>query len=185
MLDYTSLPTTSSPFPTPTPRSKGQKSPSVQQAQVARQLGSRNPTLQAPRQLESRIWVPGCLNLIILSSSIGHLLGRNSSPQDATGRQHSSPRIEQISLNRCSRPHRSAEWLIWAPWLLQRSPHGTRALQQTPAVLKGLQNVIKFRLKSATRHAKRQASKHPSLGSQRSAAEAVASSIYRMTYFIE
>ena len=68
VLDYTSLPTTSSPFPTPTPRSKGQKRPSVQQAQVARQLESRNPTLQAPRQLESRIWVPGCLDPIILSS---------------------------------------------------------------------------------------------------------------------
>ena len=56
------------PFPSPTSRSKAQQKTSVQPAQVARQLKSRNPTLQAPRQLESRIWVPGCLDLIILSS---------------------------------------------------------------------------------------------------------------------
>ena len=37
-----------------------QKRTSGQPAQVARQLKSRNPTLRAPRQLESRIWVPGC-----------------------------------------------------------------------------------------------------------------------------
>ena len=74
------------PFPSPTPRSKAQKRTSIQPAQVARQLESRNPTLRAPRQLESRIWVPGCLNLVILSSSIGDLLRRNSSPQAATGR---------------------------------------------------------------------------------------------------
>ena len=55
-------------FPSSTPRSKAQQRTSVQPAQVARQLESRNPTLQAPRQLESRIWVPGCLDLIILSS---------------------------------------------------------------------------------------------------------------------
>ena len=36
--------------------------------QVARQLKSTNPTLRAPRQLESRIWVPECLNQKILSS---------------------------------------------------------------------------------------------------------------------
>ena len=55
-------------FPSPTPRSKVQKRTSGQPAQVARQLKSRNPTLQAPRQLESRIWVPGCLNQRILTS---------------------------------------------------------------------------------------------------------------------
>ena len=51
-----------------TPRSKAQQRTSVQPAQVDRQLQSRTPILQAPRQLESRIWVPGCLDLIILSS---------------------------------------------------------------------------------------------------------------------
>ena len=56
------------PFPFPTPRSKAQKRTSVQPAQVARQLKSRDPALLAPRQLESRIWVPGCLNQGILSS---------------------------------------------------------------------------------------------------------------------
>ena len=34
----------------------------------SQQLTSRSPTLQAPRQLESRNWVPGCLDPIILSS---------------------------------------------------------------------------------------------------------------------
>ena len=59
------------PFPPPNPRSKAQQRTnptSVQSAQVARQPESRNHTLQAPRQLESRIWVPGCLNQGILSS---------------------------------------------------------------------------------------------------------------------
>ena len=55
-------------FPSSTPRSKAQKRTSVQPAKVARQLQSRNPTLQAPRQLESRIWVLGCLNQKILTS---------------------------------------------------------------------------------------------------------------------
>ena len=68
VLDSTSLPTTSSPFPTPNPRSNAQKKTSIQPPKAARQLTSRNPTLQAPRQLESRIWVPGCLNQGILSS---------------------------------------------------------------------------------------------------------------------
>ena len=46
------------PFPSRTPRSKAQKRTSVQAAKVARHLKSRNPTLQAPSQLESRIWNP-------------------------------------------------------------------------------------------------------------------------------
>ena len=49
------------PFPSPNPRSKAQQRTSVQPAQVARQLESRNPTLQAPRQLESRIWAANLL----------------------------------------------------------------------------------------------------------------------------
>ena len=102
-------------------------------------------------------------NLIILSSSIGNLLRRNRLPQAATGRQPSGPRIQQISLNRCSRLHRSAKWLIWEPWLLQWSPHGTRAPQHAPKVVKALQNVTQIRVKSATSQAKRQASKHPSI----------------------
>ena len=48
-------------------------------------------------------------HLIILSSSIGDLLARNSPPQAATGRPTFWPRIQQISLNRCSRLHRSAK----------------------------------------------------------------------------
>ena len=68
VLDCTSLPRTSNPFPTPTSRSKAHKRTSGQPVQVARQLKSRNPAPQAPRQLESRIWVPGSLNQGILSS---------------------------------------------------------------------------------------------------------------------
>ena len=135
VLDSTSLPTTSSHFLPPTSRSKAQKRTSIQPAQVARQLKSRNPTLQAPRQLES--W-----NLNILSSFIRDLLGRNRLPQDATGRQLSGPRLQQISLNRCSRPHRSVKQLIWAPWLTQSSPDAPTSLQGpsqvTPQVTKGL-----------------------------------------------
>ena len=44
------------PLPDPTPRYKAQQRTSVQPAQVARQLKSRDPALRAPRQLESRIW---------------------------------------------------------------------------------------------------------------------------------
>ena len=55
-------------FPSSTPRSKAQKRTSVQPAKVARHLKSMSPTLHAPKQLESRIWVPGCLNRGILSS---------------------------------------------------------------------------------------------------------------------
>ena len=111
----------------PTSRSKAQKRTSVQPAQIARQLKSRNPALQAPRQLESwnlTVQAPRQLeswNLSILSSSIGDLLGRNSPPQAATGRQLSGPRIQQISLNRCSRLHRSGKWLSWVPCLSQSS----------------------------------------------------------------
>ena len=56
------------PFPSPNPRSKVQQRTSVQPAKVAKQLKSGNPALQAPRQLESRIWGQGCSNQKILSS---------------------------------------------------------------------------------------------------------------------
>ena len=55
-------------FPSPTPRSKAQEKTLIQPAKAARQLKSRNPTLRVPRQLESRIWVPGCLKQETLSS---------------------------------------------------------------------------------------------------------------------
>ena len=164
LLAYNIQPKTS-----PTRRSKAQQRTSVQPAQLVRQLKSRNPTLRAPRQLESRIWVPGCLNLIILSSSIGDLLGCNSPPQVATGRQTLWPRIQQISLNRCSRLHRSAKLLNWVPCLSQSSPNAPTSLhgpsQVTPQVTQGLQKAAQIKATSATRQAKRQASKHPSLGS--------------------
>ena len=54
------------------------------------------------RMLESR-------NLIILSYSIGDLLRRHRLQPDATGCQTFWPRIQQISLNRSSRRHRSAK----------------------------------------------------------------------------
>ena len=84
------------PFPSPTPRSKAQKRTSVQQANVARQLKSRNSTLRAFRQLESRISGARMLkswDLIILSSSIGDLLRCNRAPQAATGRPTFWPQI--------------------------------------------------------------------------------------------
>ena len=127
--------------------------------------------------------MPGCLNQGILSSifSIGDLLGCNSLPQAATGRQPSGPRTQQISLNRCFRPHRSAKLLSWVPCLSQWGPSAPTSLQGpsqvTPQVTKCLQNATAARVKSVTRRPQRQASKHPSLGSQRSAAEAVAFSI--------
>ena len=68
VLDSASLPTASSSFHLPPLEARPRKRTSVQPAQVSRQLESRNPTLRAPRQLESRIWVPGCLNHGILSS---------------------------------------------------------------------------------------------------------------------
>ena len=117
------------------PRSKAPQRTSVQPAHAARQLESRNPTLQAPMQLESRIWVPGCLDLIILSSY--HLIffyrGATRPQQPATGChrlpnflasepsksaachrmplavQLSGPRTQYICLNRCYRLHRSAK----------------------------------------------------------------------------
>ena len=167
------------PFPSPTHRSKAQKRTSVQPAQVARQLKSRNPTLQAAGNQDLGARMVRSYHLIILSSFIGDLLARNRLPQGATGCPRFWPRIQQISLNRCSRLHRTAKWLSWVPWLLQWSPNGTRTLQQTPEMAKALQNVNQIRVKSATSQAERQASKHPCLGSQRSAAEAVAFSIYR------
>ena len=94
VLDSTSLPSTSSPFPTPNPRRKGQKRTSVQPVHVARQLESSNPTLRAARQLESRISGARMLksrDLSILSSSVGDLLGCNSLPQAATRCQTSGP----------------------------------------------------------------------------------------------
>ena len=94
-------------FSSSTPRSKALQRTSVQPVKVARQLKSRNPTLRAPRQLESRISGVRMLeswDLIILSSSIGDLLRCNRLPQDATGCPTFWPRIQQISLNRCSGP---------------------------------------------------------------------------------
>ena len=133
----------------------------------ARQLESRNPTLQAPSQLESRIWVPRCLNLIILSSSIWDLLARNSAPQDTTGCPRFWPRVQQISLNRCSRLHRSAKWRSWVPCLSQLSPNAPTSLQGpsqvTPQVTQGIQNASQIAAKSVTRQTKRQASKHLSI----------------------
>ena len=146
--------------------SKAQQRTSVQRAKVAQQLQSRNPTLRAPRQLESRIWVPGCSNHGILSS---YLLYKGSTPlqQAATGRQHPGPRIQQISLNQCSCLHRNANWLIWAPWLTQSSPNAPTSLQGpsqvTPHVTKGIQNATQIGAKPVTKQAKGQASKHPSI----------------------
>ena len=83
------------------------------------------PTLEARarrgHQSSKPMWAPGTQaagiqglsarmltskDLIILSSSIRDLLARNRPPQAA---KPSGPRIHQISINRCSRPHRSAK----------------------------------------------------------------------------
>ena len=67
------------PFPSPNP----QKRTSVQPAPVARQLKSRNPTLQAAGIQDLGARMPRSYHLIILSSSIGDLLRRNRLPQAA------------------------------------------------------------------------------------------------------
>ena len=177
MLDYTSLPTTSSPFPSPAPRSKGQKRPSVQQAQVARQLESRNPTLQAPRQLESRIWVPGCLNLIILSSSIGDLLGCNSLPQAADILAQNPANLPKSVLppaQECQIAHLGTLATPVEPRWHQGLPADAKDGQRPPKCHSDSSQICRQAIKKTSIHA----SKHPSLGSQRSAAEAVAFSIY-------
>ena len=86
------------PFPSPEPSKQSPERTSVQPAQVARQLESRNPTLRAPRQVESRISVVRMLeswDLIISSSSIGDLLGCNSLPQAGRGSGPRCPRLPQ------------------------------------------------------------------------------------------
>ena len=176
------------PFPSPNPRSKAQQRTSVQPAQLARQLKSRNPTLRAPRQLESRIWVPGCLNLIILSSSIGDLLGCKSPPQPATGR-HRPPRFwpqHPANLPKSVLPP-AQEWQIAFLGTLD-TPVEPRWHQGLPADAKDGQRPPKCHSDSsqicrqAIKKTSIRASKHPSLGSQRSAAEAVAFSIYLSIY---
>ena len=105
VLDYTSLPTTSSPFHLPTLEAGPEEdirpaSPGGQAAEIEESYppGTQAAGIQdlGARMLKSR-------NLIILSSSIGDLLRRNSAPQAATGRQHSGPKIQRMSSNRCSR----------------------------------------------------------------------------------
>ena len=109
------------------------------------------------RMLKSR-------DLNILSSSIGDLLGCNSSPQAATGRPTFWPENMANLINRCSRLHRSAKWLIWVPWLSQSSPHAPTSWQGpsqlTPQVIQGIQNATQIGAKSATRQHN---DKHPSI----------------------
>ena len=82
----------------------------------------------------------------------------------ATGRPALWPRIQQISLNRCSRLHWSVKWLIWVPWLSQSSPHAPTSWQGpsqlTPQVIQGIQNATQIGAKSATRQHN---DKHPSI----------------------
>ena len=140
---------------------------------------SRNPTLQAPRQLESRIWVPGCLNLTILSSSIGDLLGCNRLPQPATG-CHRLP--ETLSQDPANLP----KSVLPPAQECQIAHLGTLATPMEPKWHQGLaadtsgsqcdSNSSQI-CHQANKETSIQASKHPSLGSQRSAAEAVAFSI--------
>ena len=115
-------------------------------------------------------WQHGSL---IASPLLHHLkgaaLGCHRPPQAATGCPTSWPRIQQISLNPCSRLHKSVKLLIWVHWLTQSSPNATTGLQGpskvTPQVTKSLQNTIQTRAKSVTRRAQRQGSKHPSIHS--------------------
>ena len=144
---------------------------SLQPAQVARQLKSRNPTLHAAGIHNLGARMLASYHLIILSSSTGHLLGCNSLPQVAADYQHSGPRIQQISLNRWSRPQKSAKLLNWVPCLSQSSPHAPTGLkgppQVAPHVTQRLQKTTNFEAKSATRQPQRQASTHPSIPSSR------------------
>ena len=71
---------------------QGQKRTSGQPAQVARQLKSSPPGTQAAGIQDLGARMLRSYHLIILSSSIGDLLGGNRLPQAATGR-HRLPRF--------------------------------------------------------------------------------------------
>jgi len=96
-----------------------------------RRPGNWNRGTLRSMQLDPRIWLQGCLHLIILSSYLllHGIYSCNSLPQVAAGCQHSGPRNQQIFLNRWSRPHRSAKLLNWTPCLSQSSPHAPTGLQ--------------------------------------------------------
>ena len=119
------------------------------------------------QDLGARILQSRDLTIILASYLLLYPLARNRPPQGATGCQGSGPRTQQISLNRCSRLHRSAKWLSWVPCLSQSSPNAPTSLQGpsqvTPQVTQGLQKATQIRATSATKRAQRQASKHPSI----------------------
>ena len=113
VLDSTSLPTTSSHFQLP-PSKQGPEediSPASPGGQAAEIEESYPPGTQATGIQDTRARMLKSRNLIILCSPIKDLLARNSPPQVATGRQHSGPRVQQISLNRCSCLHKNAKLL--------------------------------------------------------------------------
>ena len=69
----------------------------------------------------------------------------------ATGCQHPAPKIHQISLNWRSHLHNTTKSLIWVTWLAQRSPNGTKGLQQVTQVSPTAQ---KFSQRSSPIHPK-------------------------------
>ena len=160
------------------PSKQGQKRTSVQPAQVARQLKSRNP-LQAPRQLESRIWVPGCLDLASY-----HLIffyrGSTRLQQAATGRHRPPDLLAQNPANlpksvlppaqECQIAHLGTLATPVEPRWHQGLPADTKDGQRPPKCDSNSSQICHQAIKKTSI----QASKHPSLGSQRSAAEAVA-----------
>ena len=91
------------------PSQQGQKRTSGQPAQVARQLKSSPPGTQAAGIQDLGARMLRSYHLIILSSSIGDLLGCNSLPQGATGCPRFCPRTRLICINRHSRLHRSTK----------------------------------------------------------------------------
>ena len=141
-------------------------------------------------------------NLIILSSSIGDLLRRNSLPQAATGCQLSVARTQLVATGR----HRMPTFWFQNPANVPKSvlppaqecqiahldtlatPVEPKWHQGLAADTRGGQSPPKCDSNSsriwhqASKKPSIQASKHPSLGSQRSAAEAVAFSIYIYIY---
>ena len=147
------------PFPSPNPRSKAQKqdiSPARPHSQTSIIEESYAPPTHAAGIQDLRTRVLKSRDLIILSSSIGDLLGCNMLPQGVTGRHRPPDLLPQkptqisLNLNRRSRLHRNAKQHIWAHWLFQWSPNGTRASQQAPKMVKGFQNVTHIVAKSVT-----------------------------------
>ena len=147
---------------------------------MARQLKSSPPGTQAAGIQDLGARMLRSYHLIILSSSIGDLLARNSSPQAATGCQGSGPQnpanLPKSVLppaQECQIAHLGTLATPVEPRWHQGLPADAKDGQRPPKCHSDSSQICRQAIKKTSIHA----SKHPSLGSQRSAAEAVAFSI--------